>query len=360
MSLSRTQQRDINSAAARSFAASKQDQEARRIIAIDPTPDVTDGTEDITAVDDIDLRDRTDPAAVAEHGRRLAADLERQDANQKRLPARDLTDVSTFIPGVGSPSEFDRQAADREFAGLTESGRLVRLMNATKSTVSISEQLDRAQREYRAAEAREYRTAAGREAILAELEAPLRELEAEAQTTAREAIAFVDAAERRGRVVAQDLTHRAELSDAEMASASARLPFLRDDIARRTMPELARQIRAAIATNDYPSLFVFARYAGDRLIAQPAAAPGKVPFPVDSSGSDATELRAAIADATEALDARRSKTPAPASLPNNLRHELAGATKAIDRLGQRLNDRPGPPTPTYTMDGQVKVPWPTR
>jgi len=108
-----------------------------------------------------------------------------------------------------------------------------------------------------------FRTDAGHAGALAEAEPVLRQAE-------REAVAVAEAAARNARQLLAQLTAAGQptlAAAADAPAAAARAPFVKEDCADLSLGELVARVRAAVAAEHRPLMWLYARYGAPRVTA---------------------------------------------------------------------------------------------
>jgi len=183
----------------------------------------------------------------------------------------------------------------------------------------------------------------GREAIVAAVAAAHRpELEA----TAVAAATAARAADHNARqILSQIGADRPALPPAMRGAAAELAPLVEADAGRLSLPALAAEFRAAVASNDAPAMWVWSRAVAPRIAARPEG----VEHPNDAAArAELARLTSQVADRLRDTSFDAIRRQADAVL------ERAGATRAAAERGKRA--LAGPAT---TTDGRVKVAWPT-
>ncbi len=282
-------------------------------------------------------------------------DSKRYGFRSEPLPPRDRSQLPGVPRGHGGSEPAIQDRDLHEFTGLATPERVERLREASRDLTDAARQLEREHYQYRHAESRDFATEDGRTAILNEHRAQSQPVEDGAMATYREADRIIRAAERIARLAQNARDSQAGLSDAEYQSASARREFFREDAASLPLPELADRVRAAVVTNDWPSLYLWTRLVPERLTRAQATNAmtdaGQVAFPADPR--QLAQVRQALAEAEQKLASK----PKPAVARTTFDAELAAAQQAAARVGKILNDRPGVSTVGRTVDGRQKVAW---
>lgn len=271
------------------------------------------------------------------------------------LPPRDRSQLPGNLPGYSGP-ELGTQNRDlTAFTALSEAERVEQLRQASRDLTASARDLERLHYAERHAEAGEFSTDAGRTAILSEYRTQSEAVETAASGTYRSADRIIRAAERIAHLARQARDAQAGLTDSEYQSASARREFFREDAATLALPELADRVRAAVVTNDWPSLYLWTRLVPERITQASATNAmtdaGKAAFPADPG--QVAQVRQALTEAERKLASK----PRPTAKPSTFDAELAAAQRAAVRVGQIIRDRPGVPDVGSTTDGREMVPW---
>lgn len=286
----------------------------------------------------------------------VRSEHKRYGVRSEPLPPRDRSQLPGNLPGYSGPELASQNRDSTAFSGLSEAERVEQLRQASRDLNEAARDLERSHYRYRHAEAGEFSTDAGRTAILAEYRTQSEEVETSASAAYREADRTIRAAERVARLAQDARDSQAGLTDAEYQSASARREFFREDAATLALPELADRVRAAVVTNDWPSLYLWTRLVPERITQASATNAmtdaGKVAFPADPG--QVAQVRQALAEAERKLASK----PKPAVARTTFDAELAAAQRAAVRVGQIIRDRPGVPDVGRTTDGREMVPWP--
>lgn len=285
----------------------------------------------------------------------FVSEYKRYGVRSEPLPPRDRSQLPGNPPGYFGPERATQERALAELTSLAAPERVERLREASRNLTDAARDLERAHYQFRHAEAGTFSTDEGRIAILAEHRARAQPVEDGAMATYREADRTIRAAERIVRLAHDARDSQAGLSDAEYQSASARREFFREDAATLPLPELANRVRAAVVTNDWPSLYLWTRLVPDRLTRAEASSAmtdaGNAAWPADPG--QLTQVRQALAEAARKLESK----PKPAVVRTSFDTELEAAQRAAVRVGKILNDRPGVSKVGKTVDGLDKVPW---
>jgi len=183
----------------------------------------------------------------------------------------------------------------------------------------------------------------GRDRIIAAERAAHRpELEA-ATAAAATAARAADANARK--VLSQIGADRMALPPAMRGAAAELAPLVEADAGRLSLPALAAEFRAAVASNDAPAMWVWSRAVAPRIAARPAG----VEHPTDAAA------RAELGRLTSQVrDALRDTTYDPIRAQADRVLERAGAAMAAADRGKRALAGPA-----KTTDGRVKVAWPS-
>lgn len=205
-------------------------------------------------------------------------------------------------------------------------------------------QVDQVAQKYDAA-AQTYTYKTGRQHFLTDEahQASFREYVGPLEEAEAVAIRVAGAASRNALAVKSHLVETITVSDADMVAVAQRQPMIRQDIAELPLPRLAEDVRLAIARDDKPAMYLFARYlsertkAGDRRSDRPEEAAAR-----DQLSRMVLQIRETLRDTSF----------------DDVRKQIAVMLEKAGTLESRARQRRREAVPRTTIRGEAIVPWP--
>lgn len=181
-----------------------------------------------------------------------------------------------------------------------------------------------------------YLTDEAHQAAFKEYVGPLEEAESAA-------IRIAGAASRNALAIRAQLVETIAVSDADMAVVAQRQPMIVRDIAELPLSQLAEDVRIAIARDDRPAMYVYARYLGERTKA------GDLRSDRPDEAAARSQLSRMMLQIRESLRDNSF---------DDVRKRVADVLDKAGSLEGRAKKRQRDAAPRTTIRGERIVPWP--